>query len=445
MLTGWISTPDWIQNYGFGLGGHDGDELLYSFNILPDYVSPVVSLSLMNIAAGLLAGRGGLPFLAGGLLAWWVISPAVVFNDWMPPGTEEAAYEGVVYGNMLKPLGIGVLIGGALMGVVMAFPAIVGAFRSLASATKTPSTGSQVGGDELKLKSLTIGGGIGVTLFFVASSITPGMTVPDALLSTVVGTVWLALAALIVAQATGMTDISPMSGTSLISVTLMLLLLGGNAPGAMVVGVAVCVAIGQGSDMMQDSKTGFMLGARPVKQQTVQFAVTWFGALLALGVVHVLWQAGPPELDSTTPATAEHATEDVTNATTDEDRSQGGFGSGTNLPAPQGAALAGIIESLSEEDGGKSVPVDKYAMGTVIGLLLGAAPMSGLGVLVGLAMYLPFYITFGYGIGCLLQMAIQKSQGVAFCEHRLVPFAAGLIVGEAMIGMGDAFYGALMS
>ena len=38
---------------------------------------------------------------------------------------------------MLRPLGIGVLIGGALMGLVMAFPAIKGAFASLVKAAKT--------------------------------------------------------------------------------------------------------------------------------------------------------------------------------------------------------------------------------------------------------------------------------------------------------------------
>jgi len=79
-------------------------------------------------------------------------------------------------------------------------------------------------------------------------------------------------------------------------------------------------------------------------------------------------------------------------------------------------------------------------MGGIVGLLLGAAPMAGLGVLVGLAMYLPLSITMGYGIGCLLQMVIQKIKGVSFCENRLVPFAAGLIVGEALTGMGHAMY-----
>ena len=53
-------------------------------------------------------------------------------------------------------------------------------------------------------------------------------------------------------------------------------LLNNNVAAAMVVGSAVCVAIGQGADMMQDLKTGFMIGARPIKQQFVQFLVTFF-------------------------------------------------------------------------------------------------------------------------------------------------------------------------
>jgi uncharacterized oligopeptide transporter (OPT) family protein len=239
---------------------------------------------------------------------------------------------------------------------------------------------------------------------------TDGVTLGQAAISSVVGTVWLGLAALIVAQATGMTDISPMSGMALISVTLMMFLLSGNIAGAMVVGVAVSVAIGQGADMMQDLKTGFLIGARPIKQQLAQFAVTWIGALVAFGVVVLLWKSG--------------------------EGGTGGFGEGTPLPAPQGGALMGIIDAVKSGN----VPVDKYALGGSIGAILGSAPMPGLGVLVGLAMYLPFSITLGYGVGCLMEMGIQKRFGLHFCEHKLVPLAAGLIVGEAIAGVGHALF-----
>jgi uncharacterized oligopeptide transporter (OPT) family protein len=227
--------------------------------------------------------------------------------------------------------------------------------------------------------------------------------------------VWLGLAALIVAEATGLTDISPMSGMSLISVTLMMFLLNKNIAASMAVGVAVCVAIGQGADMMQDLKTGFLIGARPIKQQMVQLGVTWFGPLIALGTIYMLWHGGP--------------------------NGANGFGENTPLPAPQGGALMGIIDAVSSGN----VPIDKYALGGLVGAVLGAAPASGLGVLVGLAMYLPFSITLGYGIGCLLQMVIQRRWGLAFCEHKLVPFAAGLIVGEALMGIGHAAYSIIVS
>ena len=385
------------------------EELNISLGIIPDYLAPVISLSLMNLAAGLLAGRGGLPFFAGGVIAWWVISPTAVMSGWIPTEVESTAMSGFIYSKMLRPLGTGALIGGALMGVVVSFPAIKSAIRSLANAAKTAQAGgSKVGSDEMPLWVLIAGSIAAVVLFFVASMLTPGVSLAQALLSAVVGTVWLGLAGLIVAQATGMTDISPMSGMALISVTLMMFLLNGNIAGAMVVGIAVCVAIGQGADMMQDLKTGFMLGGRPVKQQLVQFCVTWIGAVLAMGAIYVLWKNGPG--------------------------GQGGFGEGSALPAPQAGALMGIIDAVKSGN----VPLDKYLMGGAVGAVLGAAPLAGLGVLVGLAMYLPFSITLGYGIGCLAQMQMQKKYGAA--EHKLVPLAAGLIVGEALTGMGHAAF-----
>ena len=255
---------------------------------------------------------------------------------------------------------------------------------------------------------LIVGGLAAVVLFFIASILTPGVDLTQALISSVVGTIWLGLAGLIVAQATGMTDISPMSGMALISVTLMMFLLAGNIAAAMVVGIAVSVAIGQGADMMQDLKTGFMVGGRPIKQQIAQFSVTWIGAVVAMGAIYVLWKGGPGGAN--------------------------GFGPGTSLPAPQAGALMGIIDAVKSGH----VPIDKYLMGGGIGALLGAAPMAGLGVLIGLAMYLPFDITFGYGIGVALEMALERKYGAAFYDQKIVPLAAGLIVGEAMMGIGNA-------
>ena len=396
--SGWLNSPTMVANWGFGI---QSEELHFGFGIIPDYCAPVVYLSLMNMAAGMLAGRGGIPFFLGGAIAWWVISPATVGLGWAP-ATEQGIT--LIGGQMLRPIGIGVIIGGALMGVVMSIPAIRAAFATLASATKTAGVGGRRS-DEMSMWTIAWGTGAAILLFFLASRMTEGVTTGQAIISAIVGTLWLGLAALIVAQATGLTDISPMSGMALISVTLMMFLLNKNVAAAMVVGVAVCVAIGQGADMMQDLKTGFMIGARPIKQQIVQFATTWIGAIIALVVVYILWAGGEGD--------------------------QNGFGPGTALPAPQGGALMGILEAVSQGD----VPLGKYIAGSAIGAVLGAAPLSGMGVLVGLAMYLPFSITLGYGLGCFTQMIVQRIKGSTFCEEKLVPLAAGLIVGEALTGV----------
>ncbi len=396
-----LETPEMVAQTGFGIFH---EELHFGFGSIPDYFSPVVYLSLMNVAAGLLAGRGGLPFFAGGALAWWVISPAAVNMGWIP-AVESASPSGFIYGQMLRPLGIGVLVGGALMGVVTSFPAIRSALASLATATKTAGAGKQIGGDELKLPVLIFGTIAAVVLFFVASWLS-GATPLQAGISAVVGTLWLGLAALIVAESTGLTDISPMSGMALISVTIMMYLLNKNIAAAMVVGVAVSVAIGQGADMMQDLKTGHLVGSRPKKQQIIQFGVAWLGAPVAIGTVFLLWSGG--------------------------DGGVGGFGPGTDLTAPQAGALQAILEGLGRGD----VPLDKYAAGTALGGALGLLPIGGVGVLVGLAMYLPFSITLGYGIGCLTSMGLVNRYGNRWYASSLVPVAAGFIVGEALMSLG---------
>jgi uncharacterized oligopeptide transporter (OPT) family protein len=253
-----------------------------------------------------------------------------------------------------------------------------------------------------------------VIIFFFASYLTPGVTISQAIISSVVGTIWLGVAGLIVAQATGMTDISPMSGMALISVTLMMFILNNNVAAAMVVGIAVCVAIGQGADMMQDLKTGFLVGGRPVKQQIAQFCVTWIGAIVAIFVIVLIWKSGP--------------------------NGANGFGENTAFPAPQAGALMGIIDGVMNGN----IPMDKYMLGGTIGVLLSAAPSAGLGVLVGLAMYLPFSITLGYGLGCLINMYLLRKYKSGFYENKLVPLSAGLIVGEALMGVGYTVYEILL-
>jgi len=402
MIAGWLDHPG-ILEY---------EELNLSFGVLPAYLAPALYLSLMNFAAGLLSGRAGLPFFLGGLLAWWIISPISVWVGWIPNDLDANQQVAFIDEQMLRPLGIGILIGAALISVVISFPTIKCAIRSLAAASRTArhSTSGMIGKDEIPFGVLLVGGISAIVFFFIATWSTPGVTLIQATIVAILGTLWLGLAGLIVAECTGLTDISPISGIALISVTIMMVILNGNVAAAMLVTLAVAIAIGQSADMMQDLKTGFMVGSRPILQQIVQFSVSWIGVIVAIIVLYVLWSNGPG--------------------------GQNGFGPGSSLPAPQAAVLVSVVEAIQNN----TVPIDKFLLGGMAGILLGAAPVAGLGVLVGLAMYLPFSITLGYGLGCLTQMFIAKQKGEAFIEHKIVPLAAGLIIGEAIMGVGHAIY-----
>jgi putative OPT family oligopeptide transporter len=369
---------------------------------IASHIPFIVALSFANFGAGLLSGKGGLPFALGGVLAWWVISPIAVGQGWV---SGDPAHSGLVmdqvYGSMLRPLGIGMLIGGAIAGVVLSFPALKSAIQSLSAASKMK--GGSGGSDELGSRALYTGLVAAVIVLFIAAMSVEGVSTLQAVGISVVGTLWLGLAGLIVAQATGMTDISPLSGLALIAVTLMFFLTSGNVIAAVMLGVAVCIGIGQCADMMQDLKTGHLVGSTPKRQQIAQFLVAWMGVPIAIFTVYLLW------------GSAENP----------------GFGPGTDLPAPQAGALSGIIESLV----GGDVALDKYAAGAGLGGALAFYPIGGLGVLVGLAMYLPFSITLGYGIGCVVSIYLGKKMGNRWMGETLIPLAAGFIVGEALTNL----------
>ena len=404
MITSWLEIPGLIE----------AEELSLSFGILPAYLSTALYLSPMTFASGLLAGRGGLSFFFGGVAAWWLISPAMVWAEWPPARLAGTDLVDFIYSNALRPLGIGVLIGGALMSMVVSLPIIVSALRSLSHVMPRVGGHTTIGSGqtvrtEMPTWVLAIGLVGAAILLFLAAWMTSDVPLWRAIAATVVGVVWLALAGLIIAQATGMTDISPMSGMTLVSVALMMAILGGNVVAAMAVGIAISVAIGQSADMMQDLKTGFLVGNRPIQQQALEFSLSWLGVVVAFLVIYALWNSGVGGLN--------------------------GFGPDTALPAPQASALAGVIEAVQNQN----IPLDKFILGGLAGFMMGLTPVSGLGIMVGLAMYLPFSITLTYGLGCVAQMLVERFKGCAFSENTLVPLAAGLIIGEALIGVGEAF------
>ena len=374
---------------------------------LPDYMNAIWYVSLMTVGVGFLSGRGGVYFVIGGYLCYWVLAPMLSGAGQLPSPAElgDTSIASHLNRQLFRPVGIGMLIGGAISGVLMALPLILGAIRSMQQAAKDQSSISR---DELPIKALWLAiGSAVVVLLVIAQFSVPDMTLGRGLLMAVLGTLWIWMSGVILSECIGRTNWSPLSGMTLIGITILLFVASGLSDAstviaAVTVGGAMCVAMSQATDLMLDLKTGYLVGSIPRRQQIAQLAGTWLGPILVMGLLFIL-----------------HADEPL---------------GGTKYPAPQGVVLKSIIEGIQ----GGDVPTTKYAAGAGLGALLSFSGIGGLGVLVGLGFYLPFNIVLTYTIGTILRVTIDKIKGTDFSENVAIPVAAGLIVGEALVSVGFA-------
>jgi len=378
---------------------------------LPDYLNGTWYLSLMTIGVAFIAGRGGLAFIIGGFVCYWVLAPLLDLTNSFPV---DAAGAAITDPNQLRlmlfrPTGIGMLIGGAIVGVIFALPLIKSAIKSMQSAAKKDAAMSK---DELPIKMLyfaVIGAAILLGVMAVTSAEEVGII--RGLMMAVLGTLWIWMAGIILSEAIGRTNWSPLSGMTLIAVTLLIMVtqtFGGMPTGpaivaAVTVGAATCVAMSQATDLMLDLKTGYLVGATPKQQQLGQFFGAWLGPIVIIILIFTLDKA---------------------------------FGlGGDEFPAPQGQALASMVEGIT----GGDVPTEKYVAGAVLGGLLSLL-QAGLGITVGLGFYLPFNIVLTYAIGTLIREVTDRTKGKSWSDSKGIPIAAGLIVGEALVGVGNAVY-----
>jgi uncharacterized oligopeptide transporter (OPT) family protein len=250
--------------------------------------------------------------------------------------------------------------------------------------------------------------GAAILLCFMAITSVESVGLVQGIALALLGTLWIWMAGIILSEAIGRTNWSPLSGMTLVGITLLIILTqafgmerSDSIIAALMVGAAMCVAMSQATDLMLDLKTGYLVGATPRMQQIGQFAGAWLGPIVVIGVIFVLNESH-------------------------------GLGS-DKLPAPQAQALASTIDGIM----GGDVPTEKYAAGAVMGGILSAV-MGGLGITVGLGFYLPFNIVLTYSLGTLGRELTDRIKGETWSEEVGIPIAAGLIVGEALVGVGDA-------
>ncbi|GJM09988.1 MAG: oligopeptide transporter, OPT family protein [Lysobacteraceae bacterium] len=373
---------------------------------LPEYLNATWYLSLLTIGVAYIAGKGGVAFVIGGFLCYWFLAPIMDMTGMFPVAEDGTIINtpDLLRTEIYRPVGIGMLIGGAVTGVLMALPLIISAVRSMQDAAKS---GAALSKDEMPIKLLYVAIiGAAILLVLIAVNSVDNMGWGRGAIMAVAGTLWVWIAGVILSEAIGRTNWSPLSGMTLIAVTIFIFIASGLDDSSAIiasvmVGAAACVAMSQATDLMLDLKTGYLVGATPRMQQMGQFLGAWLGPIVIILLIFALHEAYVLGSDQ--------------------------------LPAPQGQALASMVTGIL----GGDVPVDKYLAGAGMGAVLSAF-QPGLGITVGLGFYLPFAIVLTYAIGTAIRVFTDRKYGQEWAEDVGIPIAAGFIVGEALIGVGNA-------
>ena len=366
---------------------------------------------------------------AGGLVAWWILIPLLLFFDpdlprrlgaGQNPQWDVAAY--TLWYNIVRPIAVGTMLVGACHTLFSMRESIIqsvtGALQASRGATQEGEGRDRTDRD-IPFNWLIIGTII-LTVAITAIYYYFTLSWKAAILAAVIMSVTGFFLSAVGGYLTGLVGSSnqPLSGLTLSALVLSALVMisigaQGMAGVAAVLGVAAVVACvcSVSGTLIQDLKAGYLLGGTPWKMQVVE--------MLAVIVLSVFLMA---------PIIALHQANLAT----------GGIG-GRALPAPQ----AGLMAQLAKGIVGGEMAWGLLGIGAAFGIALifcGArAPM-----LIAVGMYLPFDTVSAIWAGGVIRWMADRASARYTPEEKLrveekgTLLASGLIAGEAIVGILQA-------
>jgi putative OPT family oligopeptide transporter len=402
---------------------HLGADVTYRGGI--PWSTPALSPALIGIGY-IIGPRYASVNVAGGIIAWWMLIPLLLFFDPDLPqrigGGQAAGYDAAaiaVWRGIVRPIAVGAMLVAAANTMFGMRDSLVkslrGAFSATGASAKAAESVDRTERD-IPTKWVILGSvALLIPITFIYRHFTGdwSASLVAALLMTVTGFLLSAVGGYLVGLVGSSNQ--PVSGLTLAALVLsaLVLLAAGisGKPGiAAVLGVAsvVCGACCVSGSLIQDLKAGHLLGGTPWKMQVVEIIAVVMLSFFLMAPILTLHEAN---LDT------------------------GGIG-GRALPAPQ----AGLMAQLAKGIMGGQMAWGLLAIGAGFGialLLCGArAPM-----LVAVGMYLPFDTSAAIFLGGVLQWLVTRRMrnagdpAKAQAEEKGTLIASGLIAGEAIMGI----------
>lgn len=397
------------------------------------YVGANLSPALLSVGYIVGLNIAALVFV-GGIISWYIAIPIYtamfasadpVIAPMLASGASAEAVAWQIWTSKIRYLGVGaMLIGGIWALISMRGSLLSGITGGLGAAAHNELPHTE---RDAPMRYVLLGiASFVIPLFFLYETVVNsiGLGLLMAVIMLVAGFLFASVAAYM-AGLVGSSN-NPISGITIATILLtslvLLALMGPDAAigpaAAILVGAVVCCAAAIGGDNMQDLKAGHIVGATPWRQQLMQGVGVVSAVLVMAPILNLLLKAygiGAPTADHPDALLAPQATLMASVA-------QGVFGGGL----PWGMVWTGVAI------GGAVIILDEVlkARGSSF-----RAPV--LAVAVGI--YLPLELAVPIFAGGLIAYLAQRINAKAAdretrMRHGML-FAAGLITGEALIGI----------
>lgn len=353
---------------------------------------------------------------AGGILGWLVLIPMIYLfgaDTTLFPASvsvhelwEQAGASGI-WSSYIRYIGAGAVATGGIVSLIKSLPLIVRTFADAMKGLKGSGKQANELRTEKDLKMSVVL--IMLAILIIAIAVTP--IIPIDVIGAIVIVIFGFFFATVSSRMVGLVGSSnnPVSGmaiATLLATTVLLKATGhtgmSGMTAAIAIGSVICIVAAMAGDMSQDLKTGYILGATPVKQQYGEMIGTVVSAVTIGFVLYLLnaaWGFGTPELS-----------------------------------APQATLMKMIVEGVM----GGNLPWTLVFIGVFIALVVELLGIPVLPFAIGL--YLPIELSSCIMIGGILRWALEKkkyksgeqkesaiSNGVLCCS--------GMIAGEGLIGI----------
>ncbi len=350
---------------------------------------------------------------AGGLLGWFVLIPAIVTfggDTILYPGTDTIANmyaaggASAIWSSYIRYIGAGAVAAGGIISLIKSLPLIVSTFADAIKGMKGNKGDSRVRTDrDLDMRFI----GAGVLLMILAIWLLP--QIPVTLLGAVLIVIFGFFFGAVSSRMVGLVGSSnnPVSGmaiATLLIATISLKSTGDTGAhgmvGAIAIGSIICIVAAMAGDTSQDLKTGYILGATPMKQQIGELIGSVISAFTIGGVLMLLdsaWGFGTPELS-----------------------------------APQATLMKMIVEGVMDGN----LPWSLVFIGVFIAVVIEILGISVLPVAIGL--YLPLELSSTIMIGGILRWYMDRKTKNTDKENEAgsgILFCSGLIAGEGLVGI----------